>query len=181
MLLVGQQEGHLVCKKLSGGVLAWLSVGVRCRCAYGPTYPSATHCLLLQEIQIGFGFTFLVPAHPGSPGKNPESCKTVVVVVVVAFLCLVKEGTCFTGKLSACIFVLFCSTANGDVLLLENARMHYPREFFSPFVFDHPPDKQTLTTILRPSWILSRTTPVSRHQKGKTRKVKQIWIYWSKR
>jgi len=25
-LLVGQQEGHSACKKLSGGVLAWLSV-----------------------------------------------------------------------------------------------------------------------------------------------------------
>jgi len=25
-LLVGRQEGRLVCKKLSGGVLAWLSV-----------------------------------------------------------------------------------------------------------------------------------------------------------
>jgi len=25
-LLVGQQEGHLACKNLSGGVLAWLSV-----------------------------------------------------------------------------------------------------------------------------------------------------------
>jgi len=26
MLLVGWHEGHLACKKLSGGVLAWLSV-----------------------------------------------------------------------------------------------------------------------------------------------------------
>jgi len=25
-LLVGRQKGHLACKKLSGGVLAWLSV-----------------------------------------------------------------------------------------------------------------------------------------------------------
>ena len=25
-LLVGQQEGHPACKKLSGGVLAWLSL-----------------------------------------------------------------------------------------------------------------------------------------------------------
>jgi len=25
-LLVGRQEGHLACKKLSGGVLEWLSV-----------------------------------------------------------------------------------------------------------------------------------------------------------
>ena len=39
----------------------------------------------------------------------------------------------------------------------------------------------TQTTVLRPSWILSGTTRVSRHQKGKTRKVKPIWIYWSNR
>jgi len=39
----------------------------------------------------------------------------------------------------------------------------------------------THTTVLWPSWILYRTTPVSRHQKVKTRKVKPIWIYWSKR
>jgi len=32
----------------------------------------------------------------------------------------------------------------------------------------------THTTILWPSWILSRTTRVSQ-------KVKPIWIYWSKR
>ena len=31
-----------------------------------------------SKIQIGF--TFLVPAHLGSPGQNPEGCKTVVVV-----------------------------------------------------------------------------------------------------
>ena len=44
-LLVGQQEGHLACKKLSGGVLA---SGERCRLAHGPTDAIATHCLLLQ-------------------------------------------------------------------------------------------------------------------------------------
>jgi len=31
------------------------------------------------------------------------------------------------------------------------------------------------------SWIVSGTIRVSQHQKGKTRKVKPIWIYWSKR
>jgi len=30
MLLVGQQEGHPAYKKLSGGMLAWLSVWARC-------------------------------------------------------------------------------------------------------------------------------------------------------
>jgi len=31
------------------------------------------------------------------------------------------------------------------------------------------PKQHTHTTILRPSWILSRTTQVSRHQKGKNK------------
>jgi len=47
MLLVGRQEGHPACKKLSSGMLAWLS-GIRCRLAYGPADASATHYLLLQ-------------------------------------------------------------------------------------------------------------------------------------
>jgi len=62
----------------------------RCRFAYGPADPTATHCFLLQEIQIGFGFTFLVPAHPGSPEQNPESHRTVVVVVVVVLVSLIN-------------------------------------------------------------------------------------------
>ena len=33
--------------------------------------------------KIHIGFTFLVLAHPGSPGQSPESRKMVVVVVVV--------------------------------------------------------------------------------------------------
>jgi len=28
--------------------------------------------MMLQEMQIGVGFTFPVLAHPGSPGHNPE-------------------------------------------------------------------------------------------------------------
>ena len=40
-LLVGRQEGHPACKKLSGEVLA-------CRLAYGPADVTATYCLLLQ-------------------------------------------------------------------------------------------------------------------------------------
>jgi len=46
-LLVGRQEGHPACKKLSGRMLAWLS-GMRCRLAYGPADATATDYLLLQ-------------------------------------------------------------------------------------------------------------------------------------
>jgi len=46
-LLVGHQEWHPACKKLSGGILAWLS-WMRCRLAYNPADATATHYLLLQ-------------------------------------------------------------------------------------------------------------------------------------
>jgi len=66
MLLVEWQEVHLACKKLSGGVLAWLCVWgeaqicSRCHC----------HSLSLAPVNPDWFylpvFTFLVPAHPKS-------------------------------------------------------------------------------------------------------------------
>ena len=64
-LLVGRQEEHPAYKKLSGEVLSGYLSGATCRLAYGPANATATHCLFLQT-----GFAFLVPAHPGSPGKR---------------------------------------------------------------------------------------------------------------
>jgi len=46
--LVGRQEGHPACKKLSSDVLAWLSVWSEVQIAYGPADATATHYLLLQ-------------------------------------------------------------------------------------------------------------------------------------
>jgi len=48
MLLVGQQEEHPACKKLSDGVLAWLFVWSDVQIVHGPADATATHCLLLQ-------------------------------------------------------------------------------------------------------------------------------------
>ena len=42
--------------------------------------PLSLNVSCFSKIQIGF--TFPVPAHPGSPGQNPEGRKTVVVVLV---------------------------------------------------------------------------------------------------
>ena len=60
VLVVWRQEGHLVCKKLSGEVLAWLSVWSEM------PLPLTVTC----SSKIEIGFTFLVPAHPGSPGQR---------------------------------------------------------------------------------------------------------------
>ena len=68
-LLVGRQEGHLACKKLSGGVLAWLSVWSEVQTCI---WPSCCHChsLSLASVKSKLVFTFLVPAHPDSPGQR---------------------------------------------------------------------------------------------------------------
>jgi len=42
------RAGHLACKKVSGGVLAWLSVWSEVILVYGLVDATASHCLLLQ-------------------------------------------------------------------------------------------------------------------------------------
>jgi len=69
--------------KMSGGCWHGYLSGSRCRFAYSPADTTAAHCLLLEEIQIGFGFTFLVLAPLGSCRQNPESRKAFAVVVAV--------------------------------------------------------------------------------------------------
>ena len=80
--MVGQQEGHPACKKLSGGVLAWLSVWSEVQTA------TATQSLTVScfsKIQIGF--IFLTPAHLSSPGqravKRVYVCACVCVCVFI--------------------------------------------------------------------------------------------------
>ena len=56
-LLVGQQEGHPACKKLSGGVLAWLSVWSEEQTCI---WPSWCHChsLSLASVKSGLVLPF---------------------------------------------------------------------------------------------------------------------------
>jgi len=76
-LLVGRQEGHPACKKLSGGMplLARLSVWGDVQICI---WPSRCHChsLSLAPVNPDWfylpGFTFLVPAQTGGPGQSPE-------------------------------------------------------------------------------------------------------------
>ena len=67
-LLVGRQEGHPACKKLSSEVLAWLSVWSEVQTCMAQLMPLPLTVSCFSKIQIGF--TFLVPAHPGSPGQR---------------------------------------------------------------------------------------------------------------
>ena len=80
MLLVGWQEGHLACKKLEwwgAGVVICLERGADLHVVQLMSLPLTVSCF--SKIQIGF--TFLVPAHLGSPGKR--AAKRVCVCVCV--------------------------------------------------------------------------------------------------
>jgi len=84
-LLVGWKEGHPACKKLSGGILPCYLYGARCRSAYGQLMPLPLNALAAVNPDWSYvpGYTFLVPAHPGSSAQSPGGRKTVVVVVVM--------------------------------------------------------------------------------------------------
>jgi len=85
-LLVGRQEGHPAWKKTEwwgAGVVVCLERGADLHMAQPMPLPLTASCF--SKFQIGF--TFLVPAHPGSPGKS--DVKRVFVWWV--------ECTCLSG------------------------------------------------------------------------------------
>ena len=71
----GGRKGIRPVRKLSDEILAWLSVWIKVQICI---WPSWCHChsLSLAPVNPDWfylpGFTFLVLAHPGSPGQNPE-------------------------------------------------------------------------------------------------------------
>ena len=88
-LLVGRQEGHPACKKLSGGVLAWLSVWSEMQTCIWPSW-CYCHSLSLASIKsrlvlpFGYRLTRVVPE------KGPlNGC-----VCMVAFLAWSEDALC---------------------------------------------------------------------------------------
>ena len=82
MLLVGRQEGHPACKKTEwwgAGMVISLERGADLYIAQLMPLPLTFSCF--SKIQIGF--TFLVPAYLGSPGKR--AVKRMCVCVYNSF------------------------------------------------------------------------------------------------
>jgi len=77
MLLAGRQEGHPAYKKQwwGAGMVICLELGAELHMSQLMPLPLTVSCF--SKIQIGF--TFLVPAHLGSPGKR--AVKRVCVCV----------------------------------------------------------------------------------------------------
>ena len=69
-LLVGQQEGHPACKKLSGGVLAWLSVWSEVQTCIQPSWCHC-HSLSLAPVKSRLVLPFWYRLTWGVPEKGP--------------------------------------------------------------------------------------------------------------
>jgi len=99
--------------------------GARCRFAYGPADATATHSLVPVNPDWFYlpGFTFLVPAHPGSSGQSPLGRKMAVVVLKAG-----SEYKCSTCKnLLVRIKKLACMCL-GQAGCLENLNDQFPKK-----------------------------------------------------
>ena len=88
-LLVGQQEEHQACKKLSGGVLAWLSFWCKVQTFI---WPSWCHChsLSLASVKSRLALPFWYWLTRVVPDKEPLNvCVCVCVCVCVVSPCFV--------------------------------------------------------------------------------------------
>jgi len=91
MLLVGRQEGHPACKKLSGGCWCGYLSGARCRLAYGPADTTATHCLASVKSRLVLPFWYRLTLVV--PDKGPlNGCVCVLPCLFAAGLALGQQA-----------------------------------------------------------------------------------------
>jgi len=61
MQLVGRQEGHLACKKLSCGILAWLSVWGKVQICIWPSWSHCQICFTFLVLPFWYRLTWIAP------------------------------------------------------------------------------------------------------------------------
>ena len=91
--LVGRQEGHPACKKLSGGLLAWLSVWSEVQTCI---WPSWCHChsLSLASVKSRLVLRFWYQLTRVVPDKGPLNARALVCVL---------GGNCWYSRWNFCI------------------------------------------------------------------------------
>ena len=137
MLLVGWQEGHPACKKLRGGVMAWLSVWCEVQTCI---WPSGFHCrsLSLASVKSRLVLHFWYRLTQVVPDRGPlngcvlvnllfsvcfatgyiHSCEVKIFIVCVLQYCYIRYDTvqqsCFTCAQTLKYWKLACRTARNQ-------------------------------------------------------------------
>ena len=107
-LLVGRQEGHPACKKLSSGVLAWLSVW---RYVQPCIWPSWCHChsLSLASVKSRLVSPFCYRLTRVVPEKGPlNGCVCVDVLIYWAECIAASLFNKLTHLLTCCAWPCVC-------------------------------------------------------------------------
>ena len=128
MLLVGWQEGHPVCKKLSGGVLVWLSPWSEVQTCISPSWCHC-HSLTLASVKSGLALPFWYWLTRVVPDKGPYVYVCQLLVHNIKRQ-MVKEGctvaACTRWSLSR--FARWCQCAHpsssGSLVPRESAPSH---------------------------------------------------------
>ena len=106
MLLVGRQEGHLACKKLSSGVLAWLSVWSEVQTCLRPSWCHC-HSLSLASVKSRLVLPFWYWLTRVVPDRGPLN--RCMYVCVVTERCV---GYCRSGfKWKRGIHICLCASS----------------------------------------------------------------------
>ena len=93
MLLLGRQEGHLACKRLSGAVLAWLSVWSKVQTCIWPSW-CYCHSLFLASVKSRLVLPFWYRLTRVAPEKGQLNvCVCVICIYVGLSVTYTKVST----------------------------------------------------------------------------------------
>ena len=126
-LLVGRQQGHLACKKLSGGVLAWLSVWSEVQTCIWPSW-CHYHSLSLASVKSRLVLPFWYRLTRVVPEKGPlNGCVWKEMWITWAAYgstdgCVLNYS--MTRTVSAVVHVQMCGALSN--LELVNKYIHWP-------------------------------------------------------
>ena len=162
------------CKKTEWWMLVWLSVWSKvqtCIC------PSWCHCksLSLASVKSRIVFPFLVPAHPGSPGKGPLNVCMHVCIYYVIFFYILR-----TSRMFLCCWQEFHVTS---VITRWSKTCCGCREsrLFTPWTSGRSRSTKSSSLYIWPSVRILCTHPFNGPFLGLpgwagTRKVEPVWI-----
>ena len=110
---LGGRKGIRPVKKLSGGVLAWFCLELGADLHMAQLIPLLLTVSCFSKIQIGF--TFLVLAHPGSPGQ-----RAIKQVCVISGIWLVGKAAFSYYKCISDTRVLLCSEGRESAKVIKS-------------------------------------------------------------